>query len=213
MSSAHFTHTVTGEAPADPYKAANLDNDVSLEQKIKDLSEFAKKSKFGMMTTRDAGSGTLASRCMALAATESDGLDLLFYTNTESHKTDELASDPHTNIAFLNNSGEWASIAGRAQVLADDRDLVKKHYDSSLRAWLGDLGDGVHDGSENDPRIAIIRVVADSATYAVSSANVVSRAAEVAKGVVTGKPAQVNRLREITRADVEKWRESNRLRE
>jgi len=210
---AHFSHANTGDAPADPYKAANRDDDVSLETKIGDLVDFMTKCKFGMMTTRSASSGTLASRCMALAATETGGVDLLFYTNTESHKTDELASDPHINISFLNASGDWASVAGKAQIAADDRDLVKKHYNSSLRAWIGDLGDGVHDGSENDPRIAIIRVVTDTATYSITSTGLLSRAAKVARGAVTGKSAQVNRLREVSREDIERWRESNRLRQ
>jgi hypothetical protein len=52
----------------DPYKEANVDENVSLEQKVRDLSAFMTHCKFGMMTTRDAGSGNLVSRCMALAA-------------------------------------------------------------------------------------------------------------------------------------------------
>lgn len=52
----------------DPYKEANLDTGVSLEQKIHDLSSFMTGCKFGMMTTRDAASGNLVSRCMGLAA-------------------------------------------------------------------------------------------------------------------------------------------------
>lgn len=53
---------------ADPYKEANADEDVPLDQKVQDLSNFMTHCKFGMMTTRDAGSGNLVSRCMALAA-------------------------------------------------------------------------------------------------------------------------------------------------
>jgi hypothetical protein len=53
---------------ADPYKEANLDTAVSLEQKIQDLSAFMNACRFAMMTTRDAKSGNLVSRCMALAA-------------------------------------------------------------------------------------------------------------------------------------------------
>jgi hypothetical protein len=53
---------------ADPYKEANLETEVSLEQKIHDLSAFMTHCKYGMMTTRDAKSGNLVSRCMALAA-------------------------------------------------------------------------------------------------------------------------------------------------
>jgi Fe-S-cluster-containing dehydrogenase component len=50
----------------DPYKAANLD-EVPLDEKVKDLITFVEKCKFCMMTTHDASSGILVSRCMALA--------------------------------------------------------------------------------------------------------------------------------------------------
>merc|ERR1711974_403754 len=133
---------------------------------------------------------------MALAATETQGIDLLFHTNTESGKTDDMSADPHVNMSFIDSSGQWASIAGNASVVTD-RDYVKKHYSPALKAWLGDLGDGTHDGSENDPRIGIIRIRMSTATYAVTRKNFVSRAAEVATGAVTGKPASVNALREI----------------
>jgi general stress protein 26 len=132
---------------------------------------------------------------------------LIFHTNTESGKTDDLEADSHINVSFLNSSGEWASIAGQASV-ETDRSLVKKYYSASLKAWLGDLGDGVHDGSENDPRIGVIRVKMVSATYSLVSKNIVSRAAEIAVGTVTGKPASVNSLREISEADVRSWRAS-----
>lgn len=62
-----FSNTDTGSKPADPYKEKNID-DVSIKEKIEDLSEFITASKFGMMTTRDGSSGALVSRCMALAA-------------------------------------------------------------------------------------------------------------------------------------------------
>lgn len=203
-----FSNTDTGDKPADPYKAANADTNVSAEQKITDLSNFIDASKFGMMTTRDASSGKLVSRCMAVAAKESGGIDLLFHTNTESNKTDELQDDSHVNISFLNSSGEWASVSGTATVQTD-RELVKKHYSPILKTWLGDLGDGKHDGSENDPRIGVIRVKTITATYAVVAKNLISRAADIAQGAVTGKPAAVNHLREVTEAEVTQWRSSH----
>jgi general stress protein 26 len=204
-----FSNANTGSKPADPYRAANRDDDVPLAQKVEDLSEFISNCKFGMMTTRDANkSGNLVSRCMALVAKEAGGIDLLFHTNSESGKTDDLSTDPHVNVSFLNSSGEWASISGVASI-ETDRSLVKKHYSAQLKAWLGDLGDGVHDGSENDPRIGIIRVKMVTAHYAISAKNVLGRVAEVAQGAMTGKPAAVNKLREISESDVESWRASN----
>ncbi|KAM6482498.1 hypothetical protein HDV62DRAFT_45282 [Trichoderma sp. SZMC 28011] len=205
MSAASAT---LGDKPADPYTKVNKD-EADLQTKVTDLVDFTTTCKFGMMTTIEASSqNNLVSRCMALAATESGGIDLLFHTNTESGKTHDLSNDPHVNVSFINSSGEWASVSGKAS-LVTDRELVKETYSSGLKAWLGDLGDGVHDGSENDPRIGIIRVKTTTVTYSLQTGNFISRAAEVAQGVITGKPAHVNKLREISAEEVSNWRASN----
>lgn len=82
------------------------------------------------------------------------------------------------NMAFLNGTGEWASVAGEASVITD-RSVVKKYYSPALKAWLGDLGDGKHDGSEDDPRIGVIKIEAKTATYAISRSNPLARGIEV----------------------------------
>ena len=62
-----FSNTAgTGDQPADPYKAKNIE-EPSLKEKFTDLISFVEKSKFCMMTTRIAPKGILVSRCMALA--------------------------------------------------------------------------------------------------------------------------------------------------
>jgi len=204
-----FSNTDTGDKTADPYKAKNFD-DASIQDKIEGFSEFVAACKFGMMTTRDGSSGALVSRCMALAAQEAGGIDLIFHTNTESGKTSDIDSDPHTNISFLNSSGEWASVSGTSTILTD-RAVVKKYYSPALKAWLGDLGDGKHDGGPEDPRIGVIRVSANTATYAVVRKNAISRGVEIAQGLVTGKAASVNKLREISQQEIETWRSSQKM--
>lgn len=204
MSAQQFSNASTGDKPADPYKEANKD-DVPVAEKIGDLCSFIAKCKFGMMVTKCSKTDHLVSRCMALAAQETGGIDLLFYTNTESGKTDELAADPHVNMSFLNSTGEWASISGTASIITE-RSLVKQHYSSTLKAWMGDLGDGVHNGGPEDPRIGIIRVKMHTATYAFTSKGAVGRAVEVVQGEITGKPASVNKLREISDVEVQQWR-------
>jgi len=62
-----YSNTDTGSKAADPYKEKNID-EVSIKEKVEDLSTFITGCKFGMMTTRDDSSGMLLSRCMALAA-------------------------------------------------------------------------------------------------------------------------------------------------
>ena len=66
MSGHTFSNTDTGSKPADPYSAKNKD-EPQLKQKVEDLVSFMDSCEFGMMTTRQASSGLLVSRCMALA--------------------------------------------------------------------------------------------------------------------------------------------------
>ncbi|ORY04268.1 hypothetical protein BCR34DRAFT_604916 [Clohesyomyces aquaticus] len=199
-----FSNTDKGNKNADPYTQKNL-QEVSLKEKVEDLVQFIEKCKFCMMTTQTATSDLLASRCMALAAKEGNGLDLLFHANTESGKTDDLANHPSINIAFYNSSGEWASVSGHASV-ETDRALVKKYYSPTLKAWIGDLGDGTHDGGPEDPRICVIRVKASTAQYAVSRNTVVGSFVELAKGVATGEAPKVNKLRHLSEEEIQQWK-------
>ncbi|KAF7620096.1 hypothetical protein AFLA_012889, partial [Aspergillus flavus NRRL3357] len=64
-------NTSKGEQPIDPYKAKSLE-DPPLAQKVEDLVDFISEAKFGMLTTKIAGSEYLTSRCMALAGEEVD---------------------------------------------------------------------------------------------------------------------------------------------
>ncbi|CAF9905116.1 MAG: BLI-3 blue-light-inducible Bli-3 protein [Heterodermia speciosa] len=197
-----FSNTETpADKPADPYKAENK-TEPELKEKVEDLVNFISSSKFGMMTTRIESSGLLTSRCMALAAKEGGGVDLLFHTNTESGKTDDLNSDPKINIAFLNSTGEWASVSGEADIITD-RETVRKYYSPALKAWLGDLEDGTHDGGPEDPRIGVIKVKAKTATYAIATRTAVGRAIEIAKGTVTGSAPNVNKLRELSEEELD----------
>ncbi|THZ91313.1 protein bli-3 [Aureobasidium pullulans] len=199
-----FSNTDTGSKPADPYTAKNLEQPDTLKEKVGDLITFVDKSKYCMMTTRIASSGLLVSRCMALAAKEGNGIDLIFHANSESGKTDDLESDNDINLAFLQPSGEWASISGIASI-ETDREKVRKYYSPGLKAWLGDLGDGKHDGGPEDPRIILIKVKAKTAQYAItrSATGALGNFVEFAKGVATGETAQVNKLRYLDESELQ----------
>ncbi|RMX73663.1 hypothetical protein D0869_13376 [Hortaea werneckii] len=199
-----FSNTDTGNKPADPYTATNI-QDPGLKEKVEDLVNFVSRCKFCMMTT-ETPNGLLASRCMALAAKEGHGVDYIFHANSESGKTDDLAAHKSVNLGFLNNSGEWASISGTATV-ETDREKVHQYYSPALKAWLGDLGDGKHDGGPDDPRIVVIKITSKTAQYAVSRRTAIGGAIEVAKGVLTGEAAQVNKLRHLDEQELQTARE------
>lgn len=69
-------------------------------------------------------------------------------------------------------------------------------------AWFGDLGDGIHKGDHNDPRVALIEVIPNSIRYWVATSSKVGRAVDVAVGAVTGKTAAPGELRDITHDEV-----------
>ncbi|KAI1410330.1 hypothetical protein F5Y13DRAFT_76386 [Hypoxylon sp. FL1857] len=86
---------------------------------------------------------------------------------------------------------------------------MSKYRMLTLKTWMGNLGGGIHDKSENGLRIGVARVLITSATYSISDKTFLGFAAEVAKGTVTGQPAGVNKLRETGGDEVQSWRTSH----
>lgn len=80
---------------------------------------------------------------------------------------------------------------------------MRELYSPGLRAWFGDLGDGVHDGGPEDPRIGVIRVEAKTATYALASGSSLGRGVAMVKGAITGEAPKVTDLRELGEEEVQ----------
>jgi len=138
---------------------------------------------------------------MAVADRENT-VDLIFHTHIESGKTEELEQNSKVGVSFYkDNTGEWVSISGDAEVV-QDRATVEKYYSPSLKAWIGDKGDGVHDGGPHDPRIGIIRVKVHTVTYAVQTATQIGKFYQIAKGVVTGQVPSINAIVELSESDI-----------
>ncbi|CAI7678971.1 unnamed protein product [Penicillium pancosmium] len=231
MSANATINTETGSHSVDPYKTQNFE-DPPLIQKIEELSEFIEQVKFGMLTTKQSDGEFLTSRCMALAGKvfthhqlpnkntfktpantnqENGGIDLIFHTNIFSGKTMDLTVHPReTNMSFLDPvSGAWASIAGSASVISDPA-VVEKYYSPTLKAWLGDMGDGVHDGSPTDPRIGVIKLEAKLATHVVSRKGILGRAVDTVKGAVQGNVPAINSIRELSLEELAEWRRTHK---
>lgn len=173
----------------------NRDDEVSLEKKLDDLYALIDGIETAMLTTRRRD-GALVSRAMQTQR-RTAGADLWFMTNAESEKFEELAVDPHVNVAYYRDrTREWVSVSGHA-ILSKDRDLVDSLYKPDWKAWLGDEGDGKRDGSPHDPRIALILVEAERVVYSKNNRSMPLALFQVVKGMVTGEPPKVADLREI----------------
>jgi len=186
---------------ADKAVEKNTDNAVPTSKKLDDLYDLIDGIEIAMLTTRRAD-GHLISRPMQTQE-HTTGMDLWFMTNIESHKLDDLESDPHVNLAYYKDrSREWVSVSGLATITTD-RKLVEALYKPDWKAWLGDEG-GARDGSANDPRIALILVEAESVTYMKVTKPKPVVLFEVARAMVTGSPPKVGDIRTVTDRDLDR---------
>jgi general stress protein 26 len=115
-----------------------------------------------MMTTRRAD-GHLQSRAMATQR-RAPGADLWFVTAEGAGKLDDLAHDPHVNLAYYNpKSREWVSASGTA-VITRDRATVQQLYAPDWKVWFPPEGDPRH-GTADDPRMVLIGVTIHAAMF------------------------------------------------
>lgn len=164
-------------------------------KKLDDLYSLIRGIETAMFTTRRPN-GQLISRPMATQERIEDS-DLWFVANADTHKLDELVSDPYVNCAYYNNrTHEWVSVSGVARV-SKNRGKIRQLYKEDWKALLGDEG-GEHDGGPNDPRIALILVEADSATYMKVNKPRPVILFEALRGMVTGHRPTAGEVREIT---------------
>jgi general stress protein 26 len=170
---------------------AQTDSDthaIPTEKKLEQLYELIDGIETAMMTTRTSD-GSLVSRPMATQK-RTRGADLWFVTNVETAKIDELIADPHVNLGYYKDgTREYVSVSGLAHVTQDPA-RIHDLYSKDWKAWFGDEG-GERDGGPNDPRIALIEVQAQSATYLKADRPYIVTLFDVVKGMLTGHPPKV----------------------
>lgn len=163
--------------------------------KIDELYKLIDGIEIAMLTTRRSD-GALVSRPMANQKRIADA-DLVFVTDLESHKLDDLANDPHVNVSYYRDrTREWVSVSGVARV-SRDRKRIRELYDPGWRAWFGDEG-GERNGGPDDPRIGLILVSADSAEYLVVNDPRPVVLFRLLRGMVTGKVSEIGEERHVS---------------
>lgn len=96
---------------------------------------------------------------MALA--KRTGPDFLFLANAHSQKFKDIEANKEVNVSFQDTkSQDWISVSGTATTASNSDPRIKEVWSRGAAAWFGDVGDGVHDGSAEDPRMSLIEVKA-----------------------------------------------------
>lgn len=150
-------------------------------------------------------------------------------------KFEEVQADDHANVSFYDTkTTAWISASGKASI-STDKARIKGVYPRQMSrpclempvwltfspslayllieiwnpivsAWFGDLKDGVHDGSADDPRVQLLVVEPESLRVWVQQQTSIGQLANIVTSAVTGKTANPGALRTITKAELDSVR-------
>ena len=147
-----------------------------------------------MLTTRRSD-GHLVSRAMANQK-HAPGADLWFVTSAASGKLNDLAGDPHINLAYYKDrTREWISVSGLAKI-SRDPGTIRTLYAPDWKFWFPDEGDPRH-GTPDDPRLVLIGVDVHSAVFLEVNKPQPVVLYEIAKGWITGTMPDLGTLHKV----------------
>ncbi|ONI61536.1 general stress protein [Leifsonia sp. ALI-44-B] len=152
---------------------------MATQEELDNISKVLTKARIATLTTV-ASDGALHSRPLALQEREFDG-DLWFFTPKPTEKTDEIAQNPNVNVAVHGGDG-YLSIAGTASIVTDEA-KIDELWGPSAEAWF--------EKGREDPRIALVKVSADSAEYWVNNDPKIVTLFKVAKATTQKKSPDV----------------------
>lgn len=147
------------------------------------LGDLIEGVEVAMLTTR-AADGSLVSRPLQTLEFEASG-DLVFFTAADSRKLAELAADPDVNLAYANPTKQiYVSVRGTART---DRDRA------TIDALWSPLQGVFFPGGKNDPNLVVLRVRVRDAAYWESAGNLIARALDFAKGMMSDEPRDLGK--------------------
>ena len=165
-----------------------------MKDELGKLYEMIEDMEIAMMTTRRSDGG-LVSRPMATQK-HKPGADLWFMTLEHMCKLDELEDEPHVNLAYYKDrTREWISVSGLAKT-SRDPSTIKALWAADWKMWLPEEGDPRH-GTPEDPRIVLIGVDIQSATFFEVDKPQPVVLYEMVKGWITGKEPELGKEHRI----------------
>jgi len=145
-------------------------------EKSRTLRKIINDANTAFMVTHSTAGG-MHGRPMATVKLDETFQTLWFPTDRNSGKVRELAANPYVCLGYTNSTGsEWASVYGRAH-LVDDRAKIRELWSPVWKMWFE---------SPDDPKLALIAVVPESAEYWDSGSQVLQML-KFAVSAVTGK--------------------------
>jgi len=141
---------------------------------VKKVGELIKDIKMAMFVTIGED-GSPRSRPMQTQDVEFDGT-LWFFTDVNSDKVQEIENNPLVNVAYASGA-QFVSLTGTAEIVQDAA-KVREMWNPLLKAWFE---------GEDDPRIRLVRVDAESAEYWDTPGGRIASFISLVASAVTGK--------------------------
>jgi len=190
----------------DPSVAKQWDDSTPKAEQFSDFYGITDKLRTCLFGTYRNGVGAV-SRSMAVG--KRVGPDFLFIANKHSQKFEDLDKNKEVQITFQDSSTQnWISISGTATTISNSDERIKEIYNPGISAWFGDLGDGKHNGTPEDPRMTLIEVKSKYIAYWKSTSTSLGFAKEVAQAAMTGQVANTGVQRQMVESDIEKERQN-----
>ncbi|KAI5237564.1 blue light-inducible protein-like protein Bli-3 [Aureobasidium subglaciale] len=172
--------------------------------KFEEFYKIVDGLKIGLLGTYRPGVGPV-TRSMALA--KRTGPDFLFLANAHSQKFKDIEANKEVNISFQDTkSQDWISVTGTATTASNSDPRIKEVWSRGAAAWFGDLGDGVHNGTAEDPRMSLIEVKSKYISYYKTNVGALGYLKEVVAANVTGGVANTGNLRQMKEDEISKAR-------
>ncbi|GAB7356134.1 hypothetical protein MBLNU459_g6731t1 [Dothideomycetes sp. NU459] len=140
------------------------------------------------------------TRSMAIA--KRTGPDFLFLANANSAKFKDMSDSPEVNVSIQSSSQDWISVTGTVATASNSDPRIEEVWNRGASAWFGDVGDGVHDGSASDPRMALIEVKAKYISYYKAEAGALGYVKEIVAANLTGGVANTGKLRQMVESEI-----------
>ena len=146
------------------------------EAHVAHVWEMMEEIGFCMLASRDGED--IRSRPMA-AYLERDENRILFLTDKESYKEEEIEADPNVGLAFADaGKHNYVAVTGRAAI-SNDREKIREIFSVPAKAWWD---------SPDDPAIRLLVVTPKDAQYWDSPGTVRSYIKMAAAAVSSARP-------------------------
>ena len=152
--------------------------DLGGKEAVEKLRNLAEKAESCFFCTNIKTGVPLSVRPMAIQQVDDEG-NIWFMSLKDSHKNDEISSDPFTHLLFQAGAHSgFVNIYGISEI-SRDQAKIDELWTPLLKTWF--------QGGKDDPNITLIKVIPSEGYYCDTKNGTAVAFLKMAASVITGK--------------------------